>query len=112
MALPGLNATIRDRFYAAASATPSSVFPILISKSNHHLSNLKKADKRGLAAWFEREIGEIIGGFSSGEFPRLLKLQDQGRFAIGYYQQRFTKRVDTPTEIIAPDTTDTPETDA
>jgi CRISPR-associated protein Csd1 len=108
-ALPGLNATIRDRFYAAASATPCSVFPILISKSNHHLSNLKKTDKGGLAIWFEREIGEIIGGFPAGEFPRLLKLQDQGRFAIGYYQQRFTKRADTPAEISA---LDTPETDA
>jgi CRISPR-associated protein Csd1 len=112
VALPGLNATIRDRFYAAASATPSSVFPILISKSNHHLSNLKKTDKGGLAVWFEREIGEIIGGFPAGEFPRLLKLQDQGRFAIGYYQQGFTKRADTPTEIAAPDTTARPDTDA
>lgn len=103
-ALPGINATIRDRFYASASATPSSVFPILIAKSNHHLSNLKKAEKAGLAVWFEREIGEIVNGIDRGEFPRALRLQDQGRFAIGYYQQRFTKRADAPAEVKAADT--------
>jgi len=41
--LPGLNATIRDRCYAAASGTPVSVFSNLMRLKNHHLSKLEHA---------------------------------------------------------------------
>ncbi len=97
-ALPGLNATIRDRYFGAASAAPASVFPVLIRNSNHHLSNLRKGDKGGLAVWLEREIGEIIDGMTA-QFPASLRMQEQGQFAIGYYHQRFAKRADKPAEI-------------
>jgi CRISPR-associated protein Csd1 len=82
-ASPGLNATIRDRYYGAASSTPVTVFSTLLKLKNHHLSKL---DNRGRAVNLEKRIGEIIDGL--GDFPVQLPLADQGRFAIGYYHQR------------------------
>lgn len=96
-ASPGLNATIRDRFYGAASGTPAVVFPNLMRLKNHHLSKL---DNTGLRIWFEQLLGEIIGGIH-GEFPKFLSLDDQGRFAIGYYHQMqsfYTKKNESPKE--------------
>ena len=89
---PGrLNATIRDRYYGAASSTPAAVFSTLLRLSKHHLSKLST----GLAINRERLIGEIMDGFEAASFPpRILPLPDQARFALGYYQQRqafFTK---------------------
>lgn len=80
---PGINATIRDRFYGAASSTPVTVFSILLKLKNHHLSKL---ENRGRAVNFEKRVGEIMEGLS--DFPAQLPLTDQGRFAIGYYHQR------------------------
>ncbi|MBN2690602.1 MAG: type I-C CRISPR-associated protein Cas8c/Csd1 [Burkholderiaceae bacterium] len=90
-ASPGLNATIRDRYYGAASSTPAAVFPTLLRLSKHHLGKLTP----GLAITRERLIGEVMDGFDAATFPpRILPLPDQARFALGYYQQRqafFTK---------------------
>lgn len=82
-ASPGLNATIRDRFYGAASSTPVAVFALLMKLKNHHIAKL---ENRGRAINFERLIGEIMSGID--EFPAHLSLSDQGRFAVGYYHQR------------------------
>jgi CRISPR-associated protein Csd1 len=79
---PGINATIRDRFYGAASGTPGTVFPSLLRLKNHHISKLKK----GRAIQMERLIADILGGLD--DFPRHMLMPDQGRFAIGYYHQR------------------------
>lgn len=87
-ASPGLNATIRDRYYGAASSTPVAVFTTLLRLHNHHLGKLSK----GRAVQMERLVGEIMGGLD--DFPRILMLPEQGRFALGYYHQRqafFTK---------------------
>lgn len=81
-ASPGLNATIRDRYYGAASSTPVAVFTTLLRLHNHHLGKLSK----GRAVQMERLVGEIMGGLD--DFPRILALPDQGRFALGYYHQR------------------------
>ena len=90
-----VNATIKDRYFGAASATPASVFPLLERNSVSHLASLRKGDKGGLARWFDGEIDEILAGMDT-EFPRSLRLEDQGRFAIGYHHQRKTRRkVDT-----------------
>ena len=80
---PGINATIRDRFYGAASSTPVTVFSTLLKLKNHHISKL---DNRGRAVNLEKRVGEIIEGI--GDFPAQLRIEDQGRFAIGYYHQR------------------------
>ncbi|MBB3329569.1 CRISPR-associated protein Csd1 [Halomonas campaniensis] len=81
-----VNATIRDRYYGAASATPASVFPMLLRNVQHHLSNMRKKDKGGLAYKIENEIASIIDGLGE-KFPRSLRIEEQGRFAIGYYHQ-------------------------
>lgn len=90
-ALGSVNATIKDRFFAAASATPASVFPLLERNASNHIASLRKGDKGGLAHWFETEIDSIFSGVDS-TFPRSLRLEDQGRFAIGYHHQRATRR--------------------
>ena len=90
-ALGRVNATIKDRYFGAASATPASVFPLLERNSANHLASLRKGEKGGLAYWFDGEIDEILAGMDTA-FPRSLRLEDQGRFAIGYHHQRETRR--------------------
>ena len=87
---PGINATIRDRYYAAASSAPVTVFGRLMTLKNHHLSKLESAGRR---INLERLIGEIVCGIR--DFPPHLNLDDQGRFAVGYYHQKqdfYTKK--------------------
>jgi CRISPR-associated protein Csd1 len=79
---PGLNATIRDKFYGAASSTPVTVFGNLMRLKNHHLAKLENAGRR---VNLERLLGQIMSGVN--DFPSNLILADQGRFAIGYYHQ-------------------------
>lgn len=82
---PGINATIRDRFYGAASGTPSTVFGNLMRLKNHHLAKLENVGRK---IFFEKLISQIIDGVSAEiSFPSHLVLEDQGRFAIGYYHQ-------------------------
>lgn len=93
-ASPGINATIRDRFYGSASGTPVAAFPHLMKLKNHHLAKL---ENRGRAVNLEKIVGEIMDGLD--DFPTHLSLQDQGRFAVGYYHQRqdfFKKNETTP----------------
>lgn len=88
-ALPGINDTIKDRYFGAASATPGSVFPRLIRMNQHHLGKLEK----GSRTYHDRRIQEIASRLDG--FPAHLSLQKQGLFAIGYYHQRqdiFTKK--------------------
>lgn len=98
-ASPGLNATIRERYYGAASSTPVAVFTTLMRLKNHHLA---KMQSKGRAVNFEKLLAEIMSGIS--DFPVHMNLPDQGRFAIGYYHQRqdfFTKRESAEAESTA-----------
>lgn len=79
-ALGKVNSTIKDRFFSAASATPASVFPRLLCLSQHHI---EKADYGYVS---DRRISEIMEHVNS--FPAHMNLQDQGLFAIAYYQQK------------------------
>lgn len=86
-AQPGINATIRDRYYGAASSTPGAVFPTLMRLKNAHLKKLPA----GMEAFFEKLVGEICGSVEQPaliDFPRQLDLHAQGLFALGYYHQR------------------------
>lgn len=89
---PGINTTIRDRFYGSASSTPVTVFPHLMKLKNHHLAKL---ENRGRAVNLDKLIGEIVDDIN--DLPGYLSLDDQGRFAVGYYHQRqdFFKKKDT-----------------
>ena len=80
---PGINATIRDRFYGSASSAPAIAFPHLMKLKNHHLSKL---ENRGRAVNLDKIIGAIVDDIQ--DFPGRLRLDDQGRFAVGYYHQR------------------------
>jgi CRISPR-associated protein Csd1 len=76
------NSTIRDKYYGSASGTPVAVFGTLIRLSKHHLASLENTGER---INFEKLLGEIMCGIN--DFPSHLQLDDQGRFAIGYYHQ-------------------------
>lgn len=94
-ASPGLNTTIRERYYAAASSAPVTVFTTLLRLKNHHMA---KIANRGRVVNLERLLGEIMNGIP--EFPSQMALSEQGRFAIGYYHQRqaFYSKADALTE--------------
>lgn len=80
---PGVNATITDRFYGAASTNPVSVFTQLIRLNRHHLSSYENT---GFRVNREKEIGEIMNKIDL--FPTHLDLNEQSYFAIGYYHQK------------------------
>lgn len=87
---PGINATIRDRYFNAASATPAHVFPVLINLAQSHLKKLNV----GQRITFEKQIQEILDKLGE-EYPKRLTLPQQGAFQLGYYHQtqaRFTKK--------------------
>ncbi len=84
-AIPGIKATIVDRFYGTASSAPASVFARLLRGAQPHLSKLKR-DRPGAYTNLQRRLEDIQAGISA--FPRILKLEDQGLFALGYYHQR------------------------
>ena len=88
---PGLNATIRDRYYGAASGTPVAVFGTLMRMKNHHLAKLTNPGRK---VYFEKLLADIVELIN--DFPSHLSLADQGRFAIGYYHQRKTQFAGSP----------------
>jgi len=101
-ALGRVNATIRDKYFGAASATPASVFPLIVRGAQSHLAKVRK-EKPGWGALIERELEEITSRFepnAGGTWPRSLRLKDQGEFAIGYYHQRAAKLGDDKGEQI------------
>ena len=86
-AIPNANATIKDRYLAAAAATPGQVFHMLLKNSANHIAKLKKdPEKKGRAFHYDVMTQEIIGGFS--DYPKTMKAEEQGLFMIGYYHQR------------------------
>src|SRR5262249_669994 len=106
-ALGDVNTTVRDRFYGSASATPSAVFPILIRNGVHHLAGLRKGRgarwvKRPAATgtWLDREMGNVLNGLDR-DWPKSLTIEAQGRFAIGYFHQKYARRGDAPDDLTA-----------
>ncbi len=92
------SATITDRYFDAASATPKLAFPTLLKLNRHHLS--KDVDW----GWrYERQIGELLTKLNAEEdpYPARLTLEEQGLFILGYYHQkqaRYTKKTDSEKE--------------
>ncbi|MEY9091620.1 type I-C CRISPR-associated protein Cas8c/Csd1 [Paenibacillus sp. RC84] len=75
-----LNATIKDRYFSAASARPAAVFPVLFRLSQHHISKAEYGFKR------DEELQHILSGVQA--FPRHLNNHEQGLFVLGYYHQK------------------------
>lgn len=83
---PGINTTIKDRYFTSACANPSLVFPQLLKLSNHHIAKAeygKSLDKR------ISEVLEILN-VNEDPFPKNLSLESQGVFILGYYHQKNT----------------------
>ena len=87
---PGINATIKDRYFNSASATPSIVFPTLLNLSEKHRKKLTV----GQRIYYEKQIMELLAVLGES-FPVRLSLPQQGAFQLGYYhqtQQRYQKK--------------------
>ena len=93
-AVSGASATIKDRYFGAASATPARVFPFLLRGVQNNIAKLRKgAETGGRSVYFDRLISEIMDGIDA--FRPSLRLEEQGMFSLGYYHQRkdlFTKK--------------------
>lgn len=81
-ALGDVGAGVVQRYYAAASQTPGLILGRLSANARNHLGKLNA----GLAWWYEEQLGEVMGRLGDGA-PRILDLEGQGLFALGYYQQ-------------------------
>lgn len=89
---PGINATIKDKYFNAAASTPAHVFPVLLNLAQKHLRKLSDGQK----IYFDAKIGELMGLIGE-EYPKRLNLPKQGSFQLGYYcqtQKRFQKKED------------------
>jgi CRISPR-associated protein Csd1 len=84
-----LNSTIKDKFYGAASCTPSSVFALLDRGSVNHLSKIGK-ERPGWRVNLEKTIASIMEAMNAADnpFPASLAAADQALFGLGYYHQR------------------------
>ena len=87
---PGINTTIKDKYFNSASATPATIFPILDNLSQKHLRKLDT----GLRITYDRQIGALKNILGESN-PARLSLPEQGSFNLGYYHQkqfRYTKK--------------------
>nr|WP_321349227.1 type I-C CRISPR-associated protein Cas8c/Csd1 [uncultured Methanoregula sp.] len=91
------------RLYGAASKTPALAFPQLCQLVRYHLDKLSLYDRRrfetgvpaaeradGMAEDFDG-LSTVVAQFKEtarGAFPRMLSLEEQGIFAIGFYHER------------------------
>ncbi len=92
---PGIQATIRDRYFNSACGTPASVFPVLIKLKNSHMKKIGR-EKEGTKKYYEKLFADIMWKINEQEgFPKRLSLEEQGKFALGYYhqiQKKYEKR--------------------
>lgn len=92
---PGINSTIKDRYFNSACATPSVTFPLLTKLANTHLKKISA--QKGTVIYFEKLIGELMNKIEveNNAMPARLSLPEQGEFVLGYYhqvQKRFEKK--------------------
>ncbi|MFZ6020802.1 MAG: type I-C CRISPR-associated protein Cas8c/Csd1 [Chloroflexota bacterium] len=101
-----INATIKDRYFTSACASPASVFPTLLRLSHHHLA---KAEYGGR---IDRQIQDLLNMLDAKPFPSRLSLDEQGVFVLGYYHQRaafYTKNSEEKAEEKATEPEETAE---
>lgn len=95
---PGINATIKDRYFNSACATPASIFPVLFKLKNSHI---RKLNHKGKEVYYEKLLADLQGKLVITEdgqtaCPRRLSLEEQGMFILGYYhqtQKRYEKKM-------------------
>ncbi|WP_298879892.1 type I-C CRISPR-associated protein Cas8c/Csd1 [uncultured Phascolarctobacterium sp.] len=84
---PGINSTIKDRYFNSACANPSMTFPLLTKLANTHLKKI--SSQKGTVIYFEKLIGELMNKLEVADnaMPARLNLPEQGEFVLGYYHQ-------------------------
>ncbi|EQD36660.1 CRISPR-associated protein, Csd1-type, partial [mine drainage metagenome] len=80
-ALPNVKAGVVQRFYGAASTTPGLVMGRLFRTAQHHIGSIENP------TYYQKLLGEVTEKIGAS-FPPVLSLEEQGRFALGYYHQR------------------------
>lgn len=83
-ALGDINATVVDRYYGAACASPGSILGGLVNDAQAHLGKLRKESRD---YFHQLQLEEILGAIGP-DFPRTLSLHRQGLFALGFYHQK------------------------
>ena len=89
---PGINATIKDKYFNSAAATPAVIFPILDNLCQKHLRKLET----GFRIYRDKQIGKLKDVLGES-YPVRMSLPEQGSFNLGYYHQkqfRYTKKED------------------
>lgn len=92
---PGINATIKDKYFNSSASTPATIFPILGNLAQKHLKKLKGSNM-GLCVFYEKQLGEV-SSLLGPAFPDHMSLPQQGSFQLGYYHQtqiRYQKKED------------------
>lgn len=79
---PNINATIKDKYFNSACATPATIFPLLTKLSQSHLRKLET----GRRIYYEKKIGALECSIKE-TLPARFSLADQGTFHLGYYHQ-------------------------
>jgi len=95
---PGINSTIKDKYFTSACATPSVVFPTLLKLAESHMKKLEA----GMRIYYAKQLGGLTSMLTES-FPAHMNLNDQGIFQLGYYhqtQKRFEKKDKTETAEI------------
>ncbi|MGV8168323.1 MAG: type I-C CRISPR-associated protein Cas8c/Csd1 [Alkaliphilus sp.] len=76
----GINATIKTKYFASACSNPALIFPNLLKLAQHHLAKIE-------GNYWNIKLGDCIGKLEGESFPKILNMENQGRFILGYYQQ-------------------------
>ncbi len=89
---PGINTTIKDKYFSSACSAPATVFPLILKLSNYYISKAEYGKN------LTKQIGELMDRLNveDSPFPAHLPLEDQAIFILGYYhehQARFQKKV-------------------
>ena len=82
---PGINATIKDKYFNSAASTPAVIFPILINLAQKHLKKLKGSNA-GLVIFYDKQLTDLCSRIGES-YPAHMSLPQQGSFQLGYYHQ-------------------------
>ena len=87
---PGINATIKDKYFNSAATMPASIFPVLNNLYQKHLRKLETRQR----VYFDKQVSALKGALGES-YPTRMTLAQQGAFDLGYYhqtQKRYTKK--------------------
>lgn len=86
-AMNDVNVSVAERYYTAAGTAPAFVLGKLAQLSIYHLAKLD-AEKPGIAVYYRKLLDEISVELPEKDIPKMLTMEEQTHFALGFYQQR------------------------